>query len=127
MLSFYHLLGKVFYGIASCDGQVAQAELAELKRIIRTEWTGLDHSTDAFGSDAAFQIEVVFEWLLENEPEPDEVFTALSAFKASHPEVFTDKVVHLIARTAHKIAEAFAGKNKSELIWISRLNGILEH
>ena len=122
-VQFYQKLGKLFYAIAAADNVVRKAEYHKLKEIVKTEWLTVDDFEDDFHTDAAYQIEVVFDWL-NNEQKLDAKiwFEDFMEFKEEHPQLFNDQVKKLILKTANAIAASFSGKNKSELIMLARLN-----
>ena len=62
-LYFYQNLGKLFYAIAAADKTVHTAEINTLKEIVKTKWLDVDPTNDVFDTDAAYQIEIVFDWL----------------------------------------------------------------
>ncbi|UQD55704.1 hypothetical protein [Flavobacterium sp. K5-23] len=125
MVRFYQQLGKLFYGIASVDKNVREEEIIKLKEIIKSEWLPLENTHDIFGSDSAYQIEIVFDWLVENDCEMDQVLIDLDIFKKIHSSLFTPSVNELILKTANAIAKSFARKNKSEHVLISRISELL--
>jgi len=126
MVLFYQQIGKVFYSIAAVDKTVRPEEVKELKKVIQKEWLPLENSIDSFGSDSAYQIEIVFDWLVENEWNIDQMIPDLKTFRIVHSSLFTDQVNALILKTAKAIADSFAGKNKSEHVLISQLSDVLE-
>ncbi len=126
MVRFYQQLGKIFYSIAAVDNTVRPEEIAELKKIIQREWIPLESSFDQFGSDSAYQIEIVFDWLTENQWDYDQIIPDFKIFREEHERLFTPEINALILKTAEAIAKAFSGKNKAEHVLISQLNFILE-
>jgi hypothetical protein len=127
MVLFYQQIGKVFYSIAAVDKTVRPEEIEELKKIIQQEWLPLENTFDIFGSDSAYQIEIVFDWLVENEWDTDQIISDLKLFRTVHSSLFTDRVNALILKTAKAIATSFAGKNKSEHVLNGQLNSVLEN
>jgi hypothetical protein len=127
MVLFYQQIGKVFYSIAAVDKTVRPEEIKELKKIIQKEWLPLENTFDTFGSDSAYQIEIVFDWLVENEWDISQMISDLKLFRTVHSSLFTDQVNDLIMKTAKAIANSFAGKNKSEHVLISQLHAVLEN
>ncbi len=121
MTSFYQMLGRVFYATAQADNHVHEKEVATLKQIVKDLWLDVEDATDEFSSDAAFQIEIVFDYLLENEIVVENVLEDLNEFKAIHTSLFTEKMSKLIMDTASKIAASFAQSNKSEVVFLSEL------
>ncbi len=121
MMQFYQHLGKIFYCVAAADKTVREEELKQLKQILKTEWLPLDNSFDEYGTDSAYQIEIVFDWLMENDWDAEMVIPDFHNFMHEHESLFTEKVKLLILKTTSVIAESFQGKNKSELGFISQL------
>jgi hypothetical protein len=126
MILFYQHLGKLFFSIAAADDIIREEEVNQLKKLMQSDWLALDDSIDQFGTDAAFQIEVVFDWLVQIDwRNADEFLTEFKLFKQGHEHLFTDSVNKLILKTAFAIAESFSGKNKSEMVLISQIERIL--
>lgn len=126
MIHFYQHLGKVFYCIAAIDKTVRTEEIERLKKIIKTEWIPLEGTVTEFGDDAAYQIEIIFDWLMENEWDLEQVIPDLKIFRKEHQSLFTAEIRILILKTAIAIVTAFSGKNKSEHLIISQLTSILQ-
>ena len=59
----YEKLGHLFYAVAFADGTIESAEIKKLKETVKERWLQAEESNDEFGSDAAFQIISVFDWL----------------------------------------------------------------
>lgn len=125
MVSFYQLMGRVFFAVAQADKRIEPEEVAALKQIVKDAWLEVDDTTDEFDTDAAFQIEIVFDYLLNNDVIENDVLDDLKEFKSVHPSIFTHRMIELIMETAFKIASSFARRNKSELVFISRLKLLL--
>ncbi|MFS4467881.1 hypothetical protein [Maribacter sp. 2210JD10-5] len=118
---FYQKIGYLFFAVAAADGSVHTKEVDKLKTIVREKWLPLDGIEDEYGTDAAFQIETVFDWLLENEKTGSESFMIFANFYEEHKAIFTDKIKKLIMETSGSIASSFSGKNKSELMMLGKL------
>ncbi len=123
---FYQKIGKLFYAIAAADKVVHEKEYEVLLQIVKSHWTKLDDFEDEFHSDAAFQIEIVFGWSDYKQLKANECFEEFKDFKKEHERLFGAKRKELIWKTANTIASAFAGKNKSELIMLTKLKLLLE-
>lgn len=119
---FYQKVGSLFFAVAMADGSVHSKEVDKLKSVVREKWLPLDDIEDEYGTDAAFQIEIVFDWLLENEKTSAECFSSFTEFYKEHTVVFSEKVKALIFETANAIAYSFSGKNKAELIVLGKLH-----
>ncbi len=125
MFNFYQLLGRVFYAAAQADKVIRQEEVLELKRIVTEVWLDVDDSTDEFNTDAAFQIEIAFDYLLNNDAVIDGVINELKTFKSIHASIFSAEMNALILATASKIISSFAKKNKAELVFFNQLEHAL--
>ncbi len=123
---FYQTLGKLFYAVAMADKNVRPIEVKKLQEAVRVHWLQIDEVEDEYGTDAAYQIEIVFDWLQAQEEDGDIYFEEFKAFHEEHPELFTNKLASLIWKTADTIAFSFAGKNKSELILLAKLKMVLQ-
>ncbi|MCW5515777.1 hypothetical protein [Muriicola sp. Z0-33] len=119
--TFYQKIGKLFFAVAMVDGSVRSEEIDRLKQIVRNTWLPHDDILDEYGSDAAFQIEIVFDWLLENEQESKLCYDEFREFYKENTKIFNVEVKELILKTANAIASAYAGKNKSELTLLGNL------
>ena len=122
-LTFYQNLGKLFYAMAAADKQVREEEFDRLKELVKKYWLDIDSIEDAYNIDAAYQIEIIFDWLDKQENlDSKGCYNAFVNYKNEQPHLFTDKVKKLILRTAHAIAASFSGLNKSELIMLAKLD-----
>ncbi len=121
----YQNLGKLFYAIAMADKKVHPVEIKRLKEAIKEHWLAVDDLKDEFGTDAAYQIEIVFDWLQQEEKESELYFKAFTDYFNEHKENFTEQVKILIWKTADGIASSFSGKNKSELVLLEKLKLLL--
>lgn len=120
---FYKNLGKLFYAIAASDTEVRKAEFDKLKSLVKNYWLDVDSLEDEFGTDAAYEIEMVFEVLnAESNLNVKACFDDFVNYKHQQPHLFTPENKTLILKTAHAIANAFAGVNKSELILLAKLD-----
>ena len=123
---FYQNLGKLFYAMAMADHSIHMKEMEKLNEVVRDHWLEIDDIEDEYGTDAAFQIITVFDWLLEYEKDSEEIYEEFEAFYMDHKLLFTSKVKQLAMSTSRAIAASFAGSNKSELILLGRLQLLFE-
>lgn len=125
-LLFYQKMGELFYAIAAADKVVKKAEYDTLKQIVSDQWKNLDDYEDPFHTDAAYQIEIVFDWFDYEQLDAGDCFDSFADYKKDNPKLFTPERKKLIWETANAIAGAFAGKNKSELVMLAKLNILLK-
>ena len=126
-LVFYQKMGELFYAIAAADNVVREAEYNALKKVVSEKWKDLDDYEDPFHTDAAYQIEVVFDWFDYEQLDANDCFDSFAEYKNENQKLFTEERKKLIWETSNAIAGAFAGKNKSELIMLAKLKKILKN
>lgn len=122
----YQSLGKLFYAIAMADHSVHMKEMEKLNEVVKDHWLAVDDIEDEYGTDAAFQIISVFDWLLEYGKDSEEIYEEFEAFYMDHTVLFTTEIKHLAMSTARAIAASFHGSNKSELVLLGRLQLLFE-
>lgn len=120
-LLFYQNIGELFYAIAAADTIVSELEYKALTHFVEEEWKNMDAYEDAFGNDAAYQISIVFEWFDYECMDAKDCFENFSEYYKEHKNLFTEERKKLILKTVQEIAASFSGKNKSELIMITKL------
>lgn len=123
---FYQNLGRLFYAIAFIDNTVRDEEIETLKKFISSTWVSLDNEPDEYGSDSAFQIEIVFNWLDSEVYSAQESYDAFKEYYNKHTSLFTELINRRILKTASAIAGAYAGTNKSELILLTQLQLLIK-
>ena len=122
---FYQHIGYMAYAVAFSDKNVSDAEITTLRNEVKENWLSLEKTTDDFGTDAAFQIEVVFDWLTDEQPSSDEVFDTLKDYVAAAGPFLTDDLKMQMVDLSNKIAISFHGANKSELDILFRIQKLL--
>lgn len=122
----YQNLGKLFYAVAMVDKTIRPIEVQRLKEAVKEKWLKVDAIEDEFGTDAAYQIEIVFDWLQEEEHDGQIYFDEFKDFFKEHKDRINPNIITLIWKTADAIAASFAGKNKSELIILAKLKLFLK-
>lgn len=122
----YENLGELFYAIAKADSRVHGKEISKLRSFIRKYWLEVDGLEDEFGTDAAFQIESVFDWSMENDLDSEVCYESFKEFYKDNGGLFTAFIKVLILDTAHAISNSFAGKNKAELVMLGKLELLLK-
>lgn len=127
IISFYENLGKLFYAIAAADNVVEESEFKTLKKIVKSKWTKVNTVNDDYHSDAAYQIETVFDWLNnEGFSDANTCYEEFMEFKKEHPSLFTNGIKSLILKTAIKIANSVTYFDESEILMVEKLELELE-
>ena len=123
--NFYQKLGYLFYSIASTDRRISAQELDTLQQVIQEDWLNLDDSTDAYGTDAAYQIQIIFDFLNEKDYNSESAYNIFNRYFKEHISLFTDDVIDRIFHSSNKIAVSLNSRNKSELQALARLHMLL--
>jgi len=118
---FYQKMGELFYAVAASDKVVRKQEYDALKNLVQREWSSLDDYKDEFQSDAVYQMEIVFEWFEYEQMNGQDCFDNFAQYYKENKNLFTPGKKQLIWKTVNAIANAFSGKNKSEVIMLSQL------
>ena len=121
----YQNLGKLFFAVAAADNVVRDEEFNALSNLIVSHWRDLDDVKDDFGTDASYQIEIVFEWLKEQFLDAETCFQQFADFKSDHESLFNSKINRTIWRTVLTIADSFHGTNKDERAMLDKIKQIL--
>ncbi|MFL1896244.1 hypothetical protein ACJRPK_11115 [Aquimarina sp. 2-A2] len=124
-ITIYQNLGKLFYAIAAIDRVIRAKEYAKLKELVKKDWVAVDQLTDEFKTDAAFQIEIVFDWLENEDKDPNECYDDFESYYKENTPHFDASIKKLIWKTANEIANAFSGRNKAEVILLTKLKLLL--
>ncbi|GGG43173.1 hypothetical protein GCM10011414_11010 [Croceivirga lutea] len=120
-IELYQNLGKLFFAVAMADGTVHKKELEKLRLIVRDNWLDVDDIEDRYHSDAAYQIETVFDWAMEYDMSSAQGFEFFKEFYKDHPKLFPVHIKNLILYTADAIANSFSKTNKSELVLLGNI------
>jgi glycyl-tRNA synthetase alpha subunit len=118
---FYQKLGELFYAIAASDKVVREKEFAALKKLVENEWSSSEEHKDEFESDVIYQMEIIFDWYNYQQVDAKVRFENFCDYYKEHKRLFTPKKKQLIWKTVNAIASAFAGKNKAEVIMLTKL------
>lgn len=122
---FFQKLGYLFYSIAASDGFVAAEEKETLHNMVIEDWVSLEESKDRYGSDSAYQAEILFEYLVEKSFSGEKAFHNFEHYFKDNLELFSDDVIERIYHTSDKIASSFHSRNKAELVSLTRLHMLL--
>lgn len=121
----YEKLGYLYYALAAADNVVPAHEAERLRELVKKIWLPMEASKDEFGTDAAYYIDISFEFLLNEGRDADEAFQEFENYYVDHSAAFSREIDEKIKTTARAIAKAFKGKNKKESAMLKRLNKLL--
>lgn len=118
-VKFCHHIGKLFYAIASVDGNVREEERHKLIEVLNDEWLPLK----VFDTTNKASVVNTFEWLhYDNEYDAETCYKSFISYKRANETHFNDEMKSLILKTASKIASSYSSENKSELMMLAKLS-----
>lgn len=120
-IDFNKNLARLFYAIAASDKRVHETEIRSLKKLLRTCWIDILNNNSDSEYDQLYQIELEFDRLVEEHSDPIKCFDDFVDFRYKNQEFFSREILKLIWKTANTIALSFSGRNKSELILLTKL------
>lgn len=123
---FYQSLGRLFYAIAAADKIVRAEEVNKLKHIVNTEWLSLSGAKSKADINAMRHIKITFNLLITQAADAYASLEEFRSFKRLNESLFTDDVKKQIWKTANVMASSFSGKNKTELVMLTKLAEILK-
>jgi len=117
----YPKLGYLFYATAFADNSIENSEMEMLKKAVKSRWLHIEDRQDEFGSDAAFQIITVFDWLAAEQTSSEKAYKVFAAFCCKNHEWMSAAFKANILQTAVDISLAFNGESKEEHILLPNL------
>jgi len=119
-VDFYKYLASLFYAVAAVDHNVVIAEKRKIKELVDENWS--------FKSGDIDSQEVIFSTLkklITDNYDKEVAFLDFKNFFLKHPEEFPTHIRTKILDDADSITVAYARRNKSESVLISRLYFLL--
>lgn len=111
---FYKQLGNLLYAMAAIDGNVAEKEMLELRRIVKDELVPHEFRIDEFGTDAAFSVEFQFDMLQAADNGSEMAWEEVSDYLERNAAKLPERDLELMMRASERVADAFHGINKQE-------------
>lgn len=123
--NFYAEVGKLLYALAKADGNITQEEIKEIHQMVIKDLVPLETSTDEFGTDSAFYVEMEFDFLNENFVEPDQAFNSFVDYVDEHYTAFDNKLKEAVFNVANTLTQRFHETNIQDHYMIERLKKVL--
>ena len=123
---FYRQLGKIFYGVAMSDKTIREEEYLIFQKRIENDWVKKENLLTNSSENSVNQIKTMFDWMSRNKVETSIVLEDFEKYKNENDEFFTPEINESILKTANAIAGLNYNKNKSELIFLTKLENILK-
>ncbi|MDR9487491.1 hypothetical protein [Salibacter sp.] len=119
--NFYAELGKLLYAVAKSDGKVAEKERKAMHEKVVKDLVPVENSTDEFGTDSAFYVEMQFESCQEQSADPETCFIDFISYVDDHHSAFDAKLRRATVEIADAVAGAFYNTNSKERDMLERL------
>ena len=119
----YEKLGHLFYAIAYVDKFIAPEEIKRLQVSVRQQWIPAEPPHSAVHVQ---EILDTFHRLKKEQMPADEAFEVFRSYIQAHKSQLDEDLITRIMDTANAITIAYAKRNKSESVLISRLYQLLK-
>lgn len=124
--NFYSEVGKLLYAIAKADGTIDSKEIKAIHQMVLKDLVPLESSTDEFGTDSAFYVEMEFDYLNENLYDPDVAFNSFVDYVQDHYSAFDSKMKTAVFNVANTLTQSFHETNIKDHYMIEKLKKVLD-
>lgn len=119
--NFYSEVGKLLYALAKADGSITAEEIKAIHQLVLKDLVPLEASTDEFGTDSAFYVEMEFDFLNENFYDPDVAFNSFITYVDDHYSAFDEHLKSAILNVATTLFNSFHGTNIKDHNYLVKL------
>ena len=123
--NFYSEVGKLLYALAKADGSIAPEEIKAIHKLVLEDLVPLESSTDEFGTDSAFYVEMEFDYLNENFYDSEVAFNSFVDYMEDHYTAFDDKLKEVVFKVAETLTNSFHETNIKDHYMIIKLKEVL--
>ncbi len=123
--NFYSEVGKLLYAIAKADGTIEPKEIKAIHQMVLKDLVPLESSTDEFGTDSAFYVEMEFDYLNEKLYDPDVAFNSFIDYVQDHFSAFDAKMKKAVFNVANTLTDSFHETNIKDHYMIEKLREVL--
>lgn len=124
--NFYSEVGKLLYALAKADGSIAPEEIKAIHQLVLNDLVPLEDSTDEFGTDSAFYVEMEFDYLNENFYDPDVAFNSFIDYVEDHYSAFDSHLKNAVLRVAETLTNSFHETNIKDHYMILKLKDVFD-
>lgn len=117
---FYIAITHLFYAFSMIDKRMTVQEKKEIVGSVKEEW-----ATNEFGFDSEELIYETMRDLIKENLSADKAYENFKAYFIVNKELFTRQINLDLLDACHKICNAANGKNKSELILLTKLHKLV--
>ena len=123
--NFYSEVGKLLYALAKADGSITSEEIRAIHKLVLEDLVPLESSTDEFGTDSAFYVEMEFDYLNENFYDPDVAFHSFIDYVEEHYTAFDVKLKETVYNVAKTLTSSFHETNIKDHYMVEKLKTVL--
>ena len=117
---FYKSLSSLFYSIAASDKNIVPKEKLKIIELVEKYWSA---KKEDFDSKAYIYSEL--KSLIQSKLNKEIAFDNFKSYFQENQSIFSFDLRKNIMNSAYEIANAFAKRNKSELLLLSKLHMLL--
>lgn len=118
--TFYKNIALLFYAVANADKKIVIEEKRSIIQVIKNSSVELGNLSD--NEETIYE---VLRNLIKDNVTSDEAFEQFSHYATTNKHIFAKETSDALIHAAHKIASSKSDKNKSELIFLAKLNILL--
>lgn len=118
---FYKELGKLLYAIAAVDNNISAAERKSIGKEITERLLHKERSTDAYGTNKAWDTQFSFDTSEEQGISADEAFDEFLGYVKTYKNQLKEDEVDICLKLADHIADSYHHINKKENKLLSQL------
>ncbi|CAA0224088.1 hypothetical protein [Tenacibaculum maritimum] len=115
--SFYIAITYLFYAMSMADKTMAAHEKRSIVKSIRKDW-----ATTKNGFNSEELMYNTMRTLIKKELTAETAFKEFKRFVEIHNDFFNEEIKYHLLEASYKICNAHAGKNKSEVIILTKLD-----
>lgn len=123
--NFYSEVGKLLYALAKADGSITPEEIKAIHQLVLKDLVPLESSTDEFGTDSAFYVEMEFDFLKENPIDEELAFNSFLDYVKDHYSAFDETLKEAVFRVANTLTRSFHETNIKDHYMIEKLKTVL--
>ena len=123
--NFYSEVGKLLYALAKADGSITSEEINAIHKLVLDDMIPLESSTDEFGTDSAFYIEMEFDYLNENFYDPDLAFNSFIDYVNEHYSAFNETLKLAVYNLANRLTMSYHETNIKDHYMMEKLKKVL--
>jgi hypothetical protein len=116
-IDFFTYISFLFYAIAASDKEISRKEKEEIMRVVDKHWN--IKNTILSSKEIIFS---TIKKLISEKTSAASAFDAFIEYLEANQTLFDTTIKKMLMESAYDIANAYAKRNKSELLYLSQLH-----